>query len=257
LAPIGSHLTPYRRLIVVPHGSLHYVPFHALFDGQRYLVESHAISYLPAASFLRYSRQNRPTGRGLLSIGYSDHGRIPHALREAQAVSTLWQPTHLLLEEEATIRQVESAASQFRILHFATHGEFRADNPLFSGLALADGWLTTLDIFNLQLQASLVTLSACYTGQHVIGGGDELLGLTRAFLAAGSSSIAITHWPVADEDTKQLVERFYANLINGLMNKDKALQLAQCDFLYQADSPWLSHPYFWAPFYLIGDAGLL
>ena len=79
--------------------------------------------------------------------------------------------------------------SFYRVLHLATHADFRPDNPLFSGLALADGWLTTLDIFNLRLDASLVTLSACQTGRSVIGGGDELLGLMRSFLAAGAASL--------------------------------------------------------------------
>jgi CHAT domain-containing protein len=257
LAPIASHLATYRRLIIVPHGPLHYAPFHAFFDGQHYLVESHALSYLPAATFLHHSHQIQPAGTGLLAIGYSYHDHIPNALMEAQSVAALWEPHHLLLEEQATLAQIQSLVSQFRLLHFATHGEFRADNPLFSGVALADGWLTTLDIFNLQLNASLVALSACYTGRHLIGGGDELLGLARAFLSAGTATVLLTHWAVADPTTAGLIRYFYQQLRQGVL-KDKALQAAQCWLLNRETNitrPWpYAHPYFWAPFYLMGQA---
>ena len=101
------------------------------------------------------------------------------------------------------------------MLHLATHGDFRADNPLFSGLALADGSLTTLDCFNLRLRASLVTLSGCQTGRSVVSGGDELLGLTRALLSAGAASLVLSLWAVEDISTARLMEAFYRNLAAG------------------------------------------
>lgn len=266
LAPLRPYLEGYQRLIVVPHGNLHYVPFHALYDGQGYLCESHRLSYLPASSFLPYC-QNRPDIEGtILAAGYSFQGKVPHTLAEARMVAALWPQARLLLEDEVTRRRVESEAADYRIVHLATHGEFRADNSLFSGLALADGWLTTLDVFNLRLNASLVTLSACYTGQHVVGGGDELLGLARAFFAAGSSSLLMTHWAVVDYSTTLFMECFYQALAANY-RKDEALQAAQ-RWLLRGEAPtgWLSsapwqaafaHPYFWAPFYLMGAAGPL
>ena len=141
----------------------------------------------------------------------------------------------------------------------AAHGSFRADNPLFSGLALADGWLTTLDIFNLRLHASLVTLSACETGRSVVAGGDELLGLMRAFLYAGATSLVLSQWVVDDRSTARLMERFYTHLANG-QSKGAALRLAQLAFLGEGSSEVVfpaaySHPYFWAPFFLVGDSG--
>lgn len=256
LAPVAPYLSAYRRLIIVPQGQLHYLPFHALFNGRHYLTELHPISYLPAASFLHYSRQTRPTGVGLLAIGYSHRDQLPYTLTEAQSIAALWEQSHLLIAEQATIANMRDLAAHFDLLHVATHGVFRPDNPLFSGLALADGWLTTLDIFNLQLNASLVTLSACYTGQHVIGGGDELLGLARAFLSAGATSILLTHWAVADVVTAELIGRFYQQLRQGA-SKDEAMQAAQCWLMQSASDSTLpacyAHPYFWSPFYLIGD----
>jgi CHAT domain-containing protein len=126
------------------------------------------------------------------------------------------------------------------------------DNPLFSGLALADGWLTTLDIFSLRLQASLVTLSACETGRSLVGGGDELLGLMRATLAAGAASLLASLWAVEDSSTATLMQGFYSRLAQG-ERKGEALRQAQRDFIEAGTS--YAHPYFWAPFFLVGDAG--
>jgi len=149
-----------------------------------------------------------------------------------------------------------------RILHLAAHGDFRPDNPLFSGLAVADGWLTTLDIFNLRLAASLVTLSACQTGRSVVGGGDELLGLMRAFLSAGTASLALSFWAVEDRSTARLMETFYEKMAEGY-SKGAALRYAQLQFTQQQSdmdqdaAAAYAHPYFWAPFFLVGDAGPL
>jgi CHAT domain-containing protein len=259
LAPVREHLTGYRKLVIVPHGPLHYLPFHALYNGQEYLINSHEVSYLPAASFLRYSQEAPRSAGGMLVAGNSYHGRLSFSVQEAGIVARLWK-TDALIEEQASLENIQRAAPGCRALHLATHGSFRADNPLFSGLALADGWLTTLDIFSLRLQASLVTLSACETGRSVVGGGDELLGLMRAFLYAGAASLVLSQWVVDDRSTTRLMELFYTHLANGL-SKGAALRQAQLAFLAggfpgQEIPETYSHPYFWAPFFLVGDNGL-
>ncbi len=163
----------------------------------------------------------------------------------------------LLLEQDATQATLQEAMSQSHLIHLATHGHFRADNHLFSGLALEDGWLTTLDIANLRLQAALVTLSACQTGRHIVGGGDELLGLMRAFLGAGASSLVATLWAVEDESTAQLMATFYGQLAAGL-GKGAALRQAQLSLLASTGkNDRYRHPYYWAPFFLVGDTGPL
>lgn len=273
VAPFAVHLAGYQHLQIVPHGPLHYLPFHALHTGEQYLVEQFEISYLPGADLLRYCATNTTPSvapsvapaattecsldpkaeAASIVLGHSFDDRLPHTRDEAQQVAQL-TGGRALLDDDATTHAVRALAEQCRILHFATHGDFRNDNPLFSGLALDDGWLTTLDIFNLRLRASLVTLSACQTGRHVIGGGDELLGLMRAFLYAGASSLVTTLWSVEDHSTANFMALFYTHLMQGAT---KGAALRQAQLAYLAGDQRHAHPFFWAPFFLVGDAGLL
>jgi CHAT domain-containing protein len=246
--PLSHLVDGFEKLIIVPHGPLHYLPFHALFDGNHYLVEDFEVSYLPSAGLLRYCQTVEKAKEGVLALGYSSDGRLPHAACEARDVAQKWGG-QAWVEQEATLENIRQYSSQYRLLHLATHGEFRADNPLFSGLILADGWLTTLDIFDLRLKASLVTLSACQTGRSVVSGGDELLGLIRAFLAAGAASLIATFWAVEDSITAEMMNDFYQLLAQG-KNKGAALREAQ---LRNIDH----HPYFWSAFFLVGDTGAL
>lgn len=254
LAPLADVIESYNRLIIIPHGPLHYLPFHALYNGTSFLLEQHEVSYLPGASFLRYCQQASLANSGLMAIGHSHQGRLPYAVQEARSVAALLEGK-TLLEDQATLAELQQHASECRTLHLAAHGDFRPDNPLFSGLALSDGWLTTLDIFSLHLKASLVTLSACQTGRNVVGGGDELLGLMRAFLYAGAASLVLSLWAVEDRSTEQLMKMFYQMLAAG-KPKGQALRHAQLQLL-RGQEPVHSHPYFWAPFFLVGNAGTL
>ena len=258
LAPVAPALADAAGLIIVPHGVLHYVPFQALVTtpatadcAAHYLLDDHEISYLPGATFLRAEPVTN-TGGDLIAFGHSYGGRLPHTAAEAQAIAAL-AGGQAFVETAATKAVLRTLAANARILHLATHGDFRADNPLFSGLALADGWLSTLDIFGLRTNAALVTLSACQTGRNVVGGGDELLGLMRAFLAAGAASLVLTMWAVHDESTALLMTHFYQALLGGA-TKSAALRTAQ---LALRDQSAYAHPYFWAPFLLVGDGGKL
>lgn len=258
MAPLADTLEAYRRLIIVPHGPLHYLPFHALHDGSAFMVKRFEISYLPGSSLLRYCQEVQAENRDMLAVGHSNGGRLPYAVQEARSVATL-MGGQALLDDEATPAEVQHALPNYRTLHLAAHGDFRPDNPLFSGLALANGWLTTLDIFNLRLRASLVTLSACQTGRNVVGGGDELLGLMRAFLGAGTASLVLSLWAVEDRSTARLMETFYEKLAGGC-RKGAALRAAQLGLLNGEngrEDPDCSHPYYWAPFFLVGDPGPL
>ncbi len=161
------------------------------------------------------------------------------------------------VEDEATIGRLKEAGPGASVLHFATHGESRADNPLFSGIRLADGWLTALDIFNLRIDASLVTLSACDSGQHHLAGGDELLGLTRSFLYAGASSLLLSYWQIPDAVAIEFITDFYRRLAAGA-GKAAALRQAQLALLQRGragddSSIPYQHPFIWAPFFLMGS----
>lgn len=261
IAPVEKEFSEYSKLIIVPHDALHYLPFHALYDGHSYLIERYEISYLPSSSSLRYCKEVRPAEEGSVIVGHSNGDHLPNAVAEARTIAALVNG-QAFLEDQASLKELYKVIPNCRLLHFAAHGDFRLDNPLFSGLALADGWLTTMDIFNLHLKASLVTLSACQTGRNVLGGGDELLGLMRAFLSGGAASVALTLWAVEDRSTAQIMEAFYHNLVGGT-GKGEALRCAQIQFirknheLSEMQPEYYAHPYFWAPFFLVGDAGPL
>ncbi len=254
--PLAGRLAPFERLIVVPHGPLHYLPFHALYDGQGYLLERCEISYLPNSSLLRLQRDlgtNRRDALGALVVGCSFNGALPHTLSEARQVTKRLQGTSLL-EGEATRTNLEAQAGTARVIHLATHGEFRPEAPLFSTLYLADGSLTATDVFNLELNASLVTLSACQSGTSAVRGGDELVGFSRAFLYAGAASLVMSLWRVEDQATAQMMDRFYQGLLDG-QRKPAALRQAQLALLQGDEGYRCRHPFFWAPFFLVGERG--
>jgi tetratricopeptide (TPR) repeat protein len=254
--PLTGRLARFERLIVVPHGPLHYLPFHALHDGGGHLLERFEMSYLPNSSLLRLKDAPGANGHDSFSaliVGCSFDGALPHVLTEAgQVARRLSGPS--LLEDEATRAGLEALAQDAQVIHLATHGEFRPEAPLFSTLYLADGPLTATDVFNLELNASLVTLSACQSGASAVGGGDELVGFSRAFLYAGAASLLMSLWRVEDQATAHLMDRFYQGLLDG-QRKPAALRQAQMSLLSGEEGDYYRHPYFWAPFFLVGERG--
>jgi CHAT domain-containing protein/tetratricopeptide (TPR) repeat protein len=253
IAPIRAALAPYREWIIAPHGPLHALPFHTLFDGGGYLLEAAVMSYTPSAAVWYFAQQQPVRGEGALILAHTQGGALPGRAVEGQQVQALTGGV-CLLEEAATIAAVQQLAPTCRLLHLATHGRFQSDNPLFSGLHLADGELTTFDIFNLELSLSLVVLSACETARAKVSSGDELLGLSRAFLYAGAQSLLLSQWKVADHATQQLMGAFYRRLMQGA-TKGEALRDAQSALLRHAGEPYLAHPFFWSAFFLLGNAG--
>src|SRR5262249_7673839 len=132
------------------------------------------------------------------------------------------------------------------LLHLATHALFRRDNPLFSGLQLADDWLLARDLYQWSLSAYLVTLSACDTGAVRMESGEEWMGLARGFLAAGARRLLVSLWPADDRATAELMGRFYRLL---QQNISPAAALRQVQRTIRDDWP---HPYYWAAFCLVG-----
>jgi CHAT domain-containing protein len=252
LTPVAAYLAECERVIIVPHGPTHAAPFHALYDGTSYLLERMAVAVCPSSNLLRIctERLRRP-GRSAFVMAYSDGGRLPAVCEEARAIAALL-PGQCLLEEAATRATLAASASHHNVVHLAAHGEARLDNPTFAHLKLADGQLTMVDIFNLRLQGALVTLSACQTGRSVVAGGDELIGLSRGFLYAGAATLVQSLWRVEDGSTARLMEQFYRG-ISTRRTKGEALREAQRAMLSTSGT----HPYFWAPFQLIGDDGPL
>jgi len=143
---------------------------------------------------------------------------------------------------------------RYRYIHFATHGILDEQHPARSGLALSaaagkeDGILQVNEIADLRLHADLVTLSACNTGLGELVSGEGMLGLVRAFLYAGASSVAVSLWNVNDAATAALMKDFYRGLSRGLQS-DRALRRAKIELLHQDNAVW-RHPHYWAAFEL-------
>jgi CHAT domain-containing protein/uncharacterized protein HemY len=259
IAPIKQHLS-MPHLAIVPHSVLHYLPFAALTDGARYLVDDYALTTLPSASALRFIKDNIHRTSGLpLIVGNPTVPKLApltFAEREAHAITRLYG-VDPLLGADATETALRAGAPQAVILHLAAHGSYNPANPLASVIALApdgadDGQLAVSEIYGLNLHvADLVVLSACETQLGDLSGGDEVVGLTRAFFFAGTPSVIATLWSVDDEATALLMERFYTHLRTG-MGKAAALRQAQLDV--RANYP---NPYYWSGFVLSGDGGRL
>lgn len=233
-------------LAIVPHGPLHQVPFHALFDGEGYVVDRFELSYAPSATVLALCAARRPRHDGpALLIGVSDPS-LPAVAAEIEAVGRLLPNARVVRDADATRAAVASLAPGCSTLHMACHGLFRADNPLYSALQLGDGWLTAADVLGLDLAGALVVLSACESGRGEIIGGDEVIGLARSFLGAGAVTLVVSLWLVQDEAAARLMSDWYGRIAQG---QGRAAALREAQLALREHYP---HPYYWATFSLIG-----
>ena len=256
--PLQQWLAGSRRVLIVPHGALHYLPYSALRapDGKQ-LIERYGLSFLPSASVLRYlAPQAAGSNAPMLVLGNPDLEDakldLKFAAEEALAVSKLYPGGRLLLRGEATETNFRAVAPSFRRIHIASHGAFQAEAPLQSGLYLAkdadnDGVLTVGELYGISLNAELVTLSACETGLGKVANGDDVVGLSRGFLYAGTRAIVASLWSVDDNATGLMMQSFYRNL--GKSDKVEALRQAQLTIRRK-----FPHPFFWAAFQLTGRA---
>jgi len=235
-----------KRLIVVPHGALHFLPFHALHEGGEYLGDAYTISYAPSATVFALCQQKSATEKpNSLVLGIPDD-RAPQILTEVQSVAALLPEVELYLGAQATAKVLREKGPETGLLHIATHGVYRQDNPMFSGIRLGDGYVNLCDLYQIRLRAKLVTLSGCATGMNFVAAGDELLGLQRGLFRAGATSLLLSLWDVHDRSTAELMQEFYKSY---LQNGDVALALQAAMRNLRQENP---HPYFWAPFVLVG-----
>lgn len=245
IRPLGQTLTE-RRLIVVPYGGLHYLPFHALHDGEKYLIERSEISYAPSAAILQQclGRGQHSLQRALL-MGVSDE-QTPRIANEIHSLTDVFPYATTFVGDTATTEALRRNSIDADVVHLACHGQFRFDNPLFSALRLTDGWFTVRDAYGLKLDDALVTLSACETGANVVAPGDELIGLARGFFSAGARSVLLSLWMVDDETTEQMMVDFYRQTKSG-RSLSASLRAAELEIMKERP-----HPFFWSPFILVG-----
>ena len=235
-----------KHLIFVPHGPLHFLPFHALKNGDEYLCDTFTISYAPSATVFSLC-QEKPASAApdSLVLGIADE-RAPLILDEVHSVNSLLPRSSLYLGEQATSSLLREKAPASGLLHIATHGVYRQDNPMFSGIRLGDGYLNLYDLYQMKLNARLVTLSGCATGMNFVAAGDELLGLQRGLFCAGATTLLLSLWDVHDESTARLMSYFYQHCIQNA-NMADALRHAMREL--RQSKP---HPFYWAPFVLVG-----
>jgi tetratricopeptide (TPR) repeat protein len=287
--PQGGTEGGISRLMIIPHNVLHYLPFAALLDleTEQFLLERYSLVTLPSASALPFIQENsshppagsEPAGGFALVIGNPTTGdfdatvsltvereglgALPFAEEEAKAIAALYG-VEPLLGKAATEGAVRERVAEAGIVHLAAHGYYNPVAPLSSLIALApddpstgsgqattyDGWLTVGEVYGLDLsQTDLVVLSACQTQLGELSAGDELVGLTRAFIFAGTPTVVASLWNVDDEATSLLMERFYTHLKEGI-SKAEAMRQAQLETM--AEYP---DPYYWAAFVMSGDGG--
>ncbi|RMG55320.1 MAG: CHAT domain-containing protein, partial [Acidobacteria bacterium] len=243
-----AHLIEGKKIILVPHGLLHGVPFHALYDGRQYLIERHELSYAPSARIYTLCVESAGglTADGpAVIVGVPDES-TPFIREEVAAVQSIWPQARAFVGQAAAFARLKTLLGEAQMVHIASHATFRRDHPMFSALTFADGPVSVYDIAHLRLTAGLVTLSACESGLNEVAPGDELLGFMRGFLSAGAASLVMSLWVVNDRSTAELMTCFYRGLRQGF-SKRAALRRAQLEIKRR-----YPHPYYWAPFILTG-----
>ena len=249
-----------KELLIIPNEVLHYLPFQALLSSQgKYLIQDHPIYYLSSASLMQFTKEKRRASRDdekTLALGNPSLGdeayNLRFAEREVREIVKDYPKSTVFVKEQATKSNAISLSPQNDILHFAVHAEFNQQNPMNSALLLAkdgndDGRLKVGEIFSLNLKADMVVLSACETGLGKNNSGDEIIGLTRAFIYAGTPSVITTLWKVNDRASYELMREFYANLKT--LKKSEALRQAQLKIMKE-----FPQPFFWAAYQLTGES---
>jgi CHAT domain-containing protein/tetratricopeptide (TPR) repeat protein len=285
----GYHFKENRRLIIIPDGMLAYIPYDILltkeyeekegnFGSLDYLINKYTLSYGYSATLVYQPGLRRlRVGKSLLAFAPSDPetmGNENNAVRDFSPDRATLKPLagsakevrsivdivggDLKIGNEANEYSFKELSSQYRILHLAAHAFVDEDDPLLSTLVFSpdneggeDGMLNVSEIYNLDLNASMVVLSACNTGIGNLKRGEGIMSLARAFFYAGVPDVVMTLWPVGDESCGKLMTDFYKNLARG-KSKDEALRNAKLSFIREAD-PIKQHPFYWAGYIVVGD----
>ncbi|MBN1107691.1 MAG: CHAT domain-containing protein [Bacteroidales bacterium] len=259
--PVEGELMSYRNLVILPNQSLHFLPFQTLLNGRgEYLVQKFNLVYAPSAGVYLLCK-DKETGEGSRFMGMAlsdvvvgNNIGLPGTEAELRRILPLFPDNMAAFGKESTEDFARENSGKSDFIHFATHGTYNYRQPLYSYLLFPpsgddDGRLNVHEVLEMRLNAKLVTLSACETGLGNISQGDELTGLSRAFLFAGSSAVIVSLWSVADYPTAMLMTNFYHYLRDHSMQE--ALAMAQRDVMKQ-----YPQPSYWAPFVLIGNGNI-
>jgi CHAT domain-containing protein len=278
------------RMIVVPDGKLHLVPFGSLVNpAGRFLVASHVITYAPSSTsvYLLGKERHSPTGmQAFLGIGGVEYGPdpsrqpatlmatakrtaglytssvalspLPGSEDEVKSISTILGGGTTLIGSAATKAAFRrEPLSRYRVIHLSTHAIADPKQPDHAALILRDdpaanqdGYLEPSEVARLRLNADLVTLSACETAVGRLQGQEGVANITRAFLYSGAKTVVSTLWKIDDNYSLYLMKRFYQHLAEGKPKAD-ALTFAQRDLIAHFGPKTM--PYYWAAFILVGE----
>ena len=281
IAPIEDQIVAGKTLCVVPDKILNHLPFSALISptSGRYLIQDHGLVFSPSTSVFivntELAKQKRVSaGEKLLSVGNPSFDRrlfpslpdLPSAGQEADAVASYYNsPLPVVLKSDrATKISVVNAMNDTDVLHFASHYIVDERNPMRSHFLLAkpselshhadwsDGSLFAAEVFDMKLHRPRVAVvAACRTGVERYYNGEGMIGMARTFLAAGVPVVVASQWPVDTGPTSGLMIKFHEHRRRGGLSTIEALKLAQTEFI-QNPSGQYQHPYFWAPFVVVG-----
>ena len=249
LARVDGEISGFRRIIIVPHGQIWSLPIAALRLDAQPLLERASVTLMPSATIAaRLLARPESTSRTAVTFGVSDE-QAPRTEQEATAVAAKITGAICKIGRDATRAAFRELAPAAGLIHIAAHARFVAATPQASGLRLADAWLTAADVLRLKLNASTVILSACDSGKSGIDAANDLLGLIRAFLVAGASSVLSSLWPLHDETALKLMAETigsgYAE--DGSIGIKSRLRRSQLELARSGH-----HPAFWAPMFSVG-----
>jgi CHAT domain-containing protein len=256
--PVASRIPEGKRVVIVPHRELHYLPFQALHDGARYLIESRELVYAQSASaFIGVRRRKMESGEGTLLFDsiLSDDPKSPFAKTETQGLQAQYPQAKVVVKEAATVEAFRRLSPGAGVIHVSSHGTYNPWVPLDSGLVFAGAdpqkqLFRAKDIYGLRLSRTrLIVMSACVSSVGDFSGGDEVTGLTRAFQVAGVPNVIGSLWPVENDATTELMTLFHKSLVESV-DPATALRAAQMAMI-QRNAPIAR----WAAFGLTGIGG--
>jgi CHAT domain-containing protein len=248
-AELFSPLRQYiqaKQLVIVPDDFLHHLPFHALFDGERFLIDDFRISYAPSASVYYLCRGKASTYcQESLVLGVPDAGR-PSIAEEVREVAAALPKSRLFLAEGATEERLHEHGPSSRFVHIATRMFVRRDNPLFSSVRFGNSELRLFDFYQRYLPCELVSITGCCGDAEATANGDALVGLVRGLFYSGAAAALLSLWDTSGDSGVQFLKSFYGKLDT---TQDKALAFQQAVDELRRSHP---HPYHWACFSLFG-----
>jgi len=283
-----------NSLVIIPDEMLNQINFETFLTNQSsdslnykklpYLAKQFIVNYAYSATLLKEVNNESKTSPSIdfggFAPAYYEHTEkidtvnhkmvallvrdgklsLPGAAEEVRQVNAFFNGD-TWLGAEATENKFKEKAAQYRVLHLAMHGLVDDQNPMASELVFTksenlanDGYLSIREIYNLDLNADLVVLSACNSGYGKVQKGEGNISLARGFIYAGSSSVIMSLWKIPDLNTKEIMIELYKNLSSN-MKKGYALQQAKLKYISDTEDPLHAHPYYWAGFILTGDDG--